>query len=179
MDKLQTTYNEIFRILRDLQPDIKPLHIMCDFERAIINAARNNFTDVQVHGCNFHFCQCIWRHVQDVGLQTEYANNTLFAHKVKMLMALAFLAPKDVINGFEELVATEFWTEDENDENDAAKQNLLLYFESTYIGFKQRFTQGRKSPLFAIELWNMHDLTVKREYILCTDYEAKFQSFHP
>lgn len=165
MDKLQSTYNEIFRILRDLEPEIKPLHIMFDFERGIINAAAIHFKGAHLHGCNFHFCQCIWRHVQSVGLQSEYANNTLFAHKVKMLMALAFLAPNDVVKGFEELAATEFWTENEDDEHNLAKQNLLTYFESTYIGISERFTQGRKKPLFAIELWNMFNLTLDREYI--------------
>lgn len=175
MDKLQTTYDDIFRLLKDLEPEIKPLHIMFDFERAIINAAKRHFYDAHLHGCNFHFCQCVWRHVQNVGLQTEYANNTLFAHKIKMLMALAFIAPKDVVKAFEELAATEFWSDNDKDEYNLAKQNLLTYFESTYIGVNERFTQGRKNPLFAIELWNMFELTLNRKCMY--GYKPKYITF--
>lgn len=164
MDKTQATYDDIFTVLLRLEPDIKPKHIMFDFERALINAAADHFKDCELHGCNFHFCQAVWRHIQSVGLQSEYANNTIFAHRIKMLMALSFVHPDDVVRAFEELVQIDFWRDSDDNKFNAEKQNLLAYFESTYIGSFGRYTQSRKKPLFAIELWNMFHCTKNRKF---------------
>lgn len=146
VDKTQATYDDIFTALLQLEPEIKPKHIMFDFERALINAATDHFKGTSLHGCNFHFCQAIWRHIQSVGLQSEYSKNAVFAHKIKMLMALAFVDPNDVTDAFEELCRSDFWRDDEQNEFNAEKQNLLGYFENTYIGSYARFTQLRKKP---------------------------------
>lgn len=164
MDKSQATYDDIFTVLLQLEPEIKPKHIMFDFERALINAAAIHFEDCELHGCNFHFCQAIWRHIQAVGLQSEYSNNTKFAHNIKMLMALSFVLPDDVIRAFEELVQIDFWRDSEKNAFNLEKQNLLAYFENTYIGSFGRFTQSRKKPLFGIELWNMYHCTKNRKF---------------
>lgn len=166
VDKTQQTYDDIFKALLQLEPDIKPEHIIFDFERAIINAAAENFPNAELHGCNFHFGQAIWRHVQSVGLQAEYAQNTTFQQNIKTLMALAFVPPENVVAAFEALVRNDFWVDNEESPFNAEKQNLLSYFESTYIGSFARFTQTRKNPLFAHKLWNMYDCTKKRKFLL-------------
>ena len=65
-----------------------------------------------------------------------------------MLPALMFLPAGDVIEGFEELVDIVRILYDD------VADDLLQYFEDTYIG-RYRKNAPRRSPLFAINLWNM------------------------
>lgn len=160
-NKQQKTYNKILKILKQKQPNLKPSHIVVDFERAAINAASNNFNKAQVHGCFFHLGQNIWRHVQQCGLQTNYAEDNEFAKNVRMLMALALVPVEDMIIAFEKLMEIPFWQDIEADEYNTQKQALLSYFESTYIGKPGRTPNStRRSPLFAVAMWNMYQLTL-------------------
>ena len=47
---------------------------MVDFEAALWLALAQELSDVVVKGCTFHFCQAVWRKVQELGLQTAYTN---------------------------------------------------------------------------------------------------------
>ena len=71
-----------------------------------------------------------------------------------MLCALAFLPPNDVVQMFEELVDLIR----ANYNNDV--EDLLKYFEDTYISHYQRIAP-RRILLFPIELWNMFNRTVE------------------
>ena len=72
----------------------------------------------------FHFGQCIWRQIQSLGLRKKYLEDKSFHFNVKKLIALAFVPVADVIKGF--AVVT--------DEFDDAAEDLLGYFEKTWIG---------------------------------------------
>lgn len=76
---------------------------MVDFEQAALNAASNEFPDAEVHGWYFHFTQCIWRKIQNLGLQTKYNSDTLFALNMRKLAALAFLPAESVADRFKKL----------------------------------------------------------------------------
>lgn len=39
---------------------------MVDFEKAAMEAAKRVFPETTIKGCYFHFCQCIFRHVQAI-----------------------------------------------------------------------------------------------------------------
>jgi len=69
-----------------------------------------------------------------------------FAIQCRMITALAFVPPVDVIASFEEL----------SDNSPVLLQPVLDYIEDYYIG---RLTRRglRRQPLFPIELWNMYD----------------------
>ena len=69
-----------------------------------------------------------------------------------MLPALAFLHAGDAIERFKELVDTIRILYDD------VADDLLQYFEDTYIGRYRRNTP-RRPPLFAINLWNMFNRT--------------------
>ena len=75
-------------------------------------------------GCLFHFGQCIWHQIQSLGLRKKYLEDKSFHFNVKKLIALAFVPVSDVIKGFA-VVADEF-------DDDA--EDLLGYFEKTWIG---------------------------------------------
>ena len=122
---------------------------MVDFELAVLNAIDASFPDSSKKGCFFHFSQAIFRKIQFLGLQVRYKDDEDFAHKFRMLVALAFVPEPDVINAFE-AVSEDFPLD---------TQAVIDYFEDTYIG---RLRRGghRRVPLFELGLSNMYIQTL-------------------
>jgi hypothetical protein len=52
-----------------------PKIIKFDFEAAVISALNKVFPYSVSTGCNFHFNQCLWRQIQNIGLTVEYKEN--------------------------------------------------------------------------------------------------------
>ena len=71
-NKSFATYNRLFSVIKNLQPQFRPSEWMTDFETAAINAIRVNFPQVAVSGCFFHLQQCMWRKIQNLGLANAY-----------------------------------------------------------------------------------------------------------
>ncbi|CAN7943820.1 unnamed protein product, partial [Ixodes hexagonus] len=115
-----------------------------DFESAAIIASSNIFPQARVQGCFFHLCQAVYRKVCKLGFQTHYGSDEDFAVLVRMLPALAFLAPAEVPEAFEDLVAL-FPPE---------AMPLALYFEDTYLGRRRR--NGLLSAIFPTSVWSVH-----------------------
>jgi len=65
--------------------------------RAAINAAENVFENVEVRGCFFYLSFNIWKRIQANGLQEGYMDDAEFALHMRMIAALAFVPPQDVI----------------------------------------------------------------------------------
>ena len=105
-NKTENTYNRFFsevcNVVRNLGHD--PTDILIDFEIAAINAIRTQIPLIQVYGCFFHLCSNIWKHIQDSGLQGRYIAEVDFALHLRMIGALAFVPPNDVVASFDELV---------------------------------------------------------------------------
>lgn len=123
---------------------------MIDFEQAFISAFTVVFPDAVIRGCFFHMSQCVWRKVQEAGIQERYDNDDAFALEIKKLTASAFVPPLDVIGAFEDLLESEFYIE-----NEEQLQQVLNYFEDTWIGRPTRQGQ-RRNPKFSINMWNCH-----------------------
>ena len=51
----------------------------------------NVFPGIQIQGCVFHWVQCVWRRVQNLGAQTTYVERTAVHSYIQKLMALPFL----------------------------------------------------------------------------------------
>ena len=79
-----------------------------------------------------------------------------FALHVRMICALAFLPPDDFIDGFEQLC--DLIREAYGD----LTENILEYFEDTYIG-RFRLNAPGRPPLFSIAIWNMFHRTFENE----------------
>lgn len=139
---------------------MNPKMVMLDFERAAINALKITFPEAQIQGCFFHLCQCIYRSIQNNGLQTNYSDDPQFALHMRCLAALAFVPEEDVVEAFDALKNIEFFKKKLNGKStiDIAVKNVLLYMESTWIGFKQR--RAYKTGLFELNLWNVYKLTL-------------------
>lgn len=163
-NRKESTYSDVFGKLLELEPAIKPIRAMVDFELAAINAINQNFENTIVSGCFFHLTQNVWKNIQKVGLQTRYNNHVEFAVNLRMIAALAFVPENDVVKAYEAVVSTNFWLDSNANDANAEKQTLLNYFEQNYIGTMGR-TQGqdRRTARFPIKLWNVFDLTITGE----------------
>ena len=72
-DLRKSTYKKLLRQLKQSSTvNLQPSQIFVDFEEGAIRAFKEEFPGVQVKGCHFHFTQCIWRKIQELGLSVEY-----------------------------------------------------------------------------------------------------------
>ena len=105
-------------------------------------------TQADVSGCFYHLLSNVWKLIQYYGLQVQYKNDANFAIHMRMIAALAFVPPNDIIASFDLLVV-----EIRQNFNGVA-DDLLEYFEDTYTG-RFRRNLPRHAAMFGIELWNM------------------------
>ncbi|XP_078504918.1 uncharacterized protein LOC144763312 isoform X2 [Lissotriton helveticus] len=145
-DTILSTYKVMFQRIKELTEN-PPKTCIMDFDVNAMNAVKSVFPEIQIQGCYYHFMQAIWRSIQRHDLQLKYSTDSLLAHNLKLLCSLAFVPPQDVISTYEELQTTHFYCE-----NQEILAQMLNYFEDNWVG---RFSRtGRRTPEFAIELWN-------------------------
>lgn len=151
-DKKEDSYKLMFQVLKSLILNLNPINITMDFEKGAMNAAKLEFPNACIHGCFFHLSQCVWRHVQDTGLQKKYREDSDFALHVRMLPALAYVPSHKVVTAFEKLLETNYFIENED-----TLMPLIDYFEGNWIGRLHR-NRKRREPSFPISLWNCYNL---------------------
>lgn len=151
-DKKEDTYIQMFKALKSLSQYLNPESIMMDFEKAAMNAVKSEFPNTSINGCFFHLSQCIWRHLQEAGLQKNYIQDSEFALHIRMLPALAYVPQNKVIKDYEKLLDSEYFSE-----NKELLMPIIDYFEGTWIGRLHRRGQ-RKDPIIPISVWNCYDL---------------------
>ena len=88
-----------------------------------------------------------------------------------MLCALAFLLPDDVVQGFEDL------TDHIRINYQGEVDNLLEYFEGTYIG-RYRRNALHRTAMFPVVLWNMFHRTDEEIPKTNNSVEGWHRSFH-
>lgn len=148
-NKDKKTYNLFFSFLKNKRKDLNPKNITIDFEMAAINSFLEVFESTVIYGCFFHFCQAIWRKIQEIGLQKWYKESTENSNLIKKFNALAYLPESDVKTGFYTLV------ESVSQESFILLKKFFIYFEKTWIG---NVEAGRfQNPLFSIKMWNVYN----------------------
>jgi hypothetical protein len=78
-------YDEMFKTITDLKPNINPTDVTMDFEPAAIASLRTAFPQANINGCFFHLCQAVYRAVVRFGLKTEYAEDQSLAQQIRAL----------------------------------------------------------------------------------------------
>ena len=68
-----------------------PNEIMADFELALVQSLELQFPGARIHGCYFHFAQCLWRKVQSLGLVEEYREDDSIRCFIQKSAAIAFV----------------------------------------------------------------------------------------
>lgn len=167
-NKTRATYVKLLQELKNLQPGLLPQQLMTDFEQAAMQAFEQEFPGIQKTGCFFHLTQNVYRKVQAEGLQGQYQQDHEFARWVRMIPAIAFVPPANVIQAFEQLV----------DDGGFPAEALVIanYFEDTYIGRAMR--RGRRQQsLFPVELWNVYNRTIDNQQRTNNDIEGWHRGF--
>lgn len=139
-NKSQSTYNSLLTKLAEIEPRLHPYTVITDFEQAAMNAFRTVFNP-QLHGCHYHFGQCIWRKVQEFGYAGRYNNEPEYAMHIRMLVALAYVPNDDKVRVYEELVDLDTFP---------VVDQLLNYFEDTFIG------RRRRGAMFSSDIWDCY-----------------------
>ncbi|XP_057340253.1 uncharacterized protein LOC130677502 [Microplitis mediator] len=155
LNKSKTIYIQFLKLLRERIPNYLPDRLMINFEPAFIEYFKNVYSGTQICGYNFHFSKCVYKHVQQYGLQNQYNNDMKFLMIVR-LMALAFVPTQDVVAAFEEIVSSDYY-ERHNDLFD----NLLEYFEMTWVGKVKHNKTKREKPIFPSRMWNCYNAVLK------------------
>ncbi|XP_003740080.1 uncharacterized protein LOC100898251 [Galendromus occidentalis] len=143
------TYASLFSVLKEALDGFLPRLIHLDFERAVIAEVSASFPGADIVGCNFHFNQCLWRHIQhEPTLREQYLSNLDCNLNLRMLAALAFVPCKDVRQAFGTLLETEFFRT-----NMISLSSFVNYFEKTWIG------REFGAAVFPLEWWNSYEAT--------------------
>lgn len=173
-DKTEATYQRAFNQLSLLLPGWAPYRVMLDFERAAINAVRALWPNSLITGCFFHLNQNMWKKIQRLGLSVFYGQSVQNATKLKMVSALAFVPPGEVVDSWSELLQIlRPWIGQQRREIQLKIDDFLQYFEVNYIG---QYLAGvrREARVAPIEIWNVRMRTL--EYYGRTDNEV--EGFH-
>ncbi len=103
-DKTDNTYCRLLVLIRRLSSSIgstfKPKNIHVDFEAAMIKAVCEIITPDCIRGCLFHFSQCIWRKVQELGLASSYKKFRHIRQLIRRFSALPFLPVEQIDDGW-------------------------------------------------------------------------------
>lgn len=136
-NKQKKTYSRLFEIVKEKLPRWSPKTVKIDFEMAAIAALRSIFPNIRVSGCNFHFNQCLWRKVQELGLTEEYKQNAEVRLHIRMCAALAYIPLTEVENGWLSIM------------EDAPTTSKLQQFQDYFI------EQWMENAVVDIDMWNI------------------------
>lgn len=137
-NKMKASYVKLFRSILEAVPEWNPRIIHIDFEMSAISAIREVLPLCEIYGCYFHFRQCLWRKVQEIGLVMEYKDNAEVRLTIQMCAAVAFLKTEDVHDGWVEI-------------HSQAPENPKLSIFFDY--FVEQWLDNESIP---IEMWNCH-----------------------
>ena len=102
--KSEELYTKFFKILSDKIcqnfQNFLPEFILTDFETAVIPTIRSVFPYSTHLGCNFHFSQCLYRKIQELGLVQRYKADEVFKLIIHKVFSMPFLPENEVRNAF-------------------------------------------------------------------------------
>jgi MULE transposase domain len=150
--KTTALYREMFQQLqrhvrRITGNDLAPGRAICDFEIALMTAIQSEFPDTTVHGCFFHFCQSLWRKVQELGLATLCTQNRSVKKVIRKVMSLGYLPTALVRMTFNLIYNSRSISRLMN--TVPALRDFIAYFNQNYI-----------NGIFKPALWNVFDRDV-------------------
>lgn len=100
----ESDYVKVFNAILEALPARPAVEMfMVDFELGAWNAISAVFPDAVTKGCTFHWCQAVWRHIQELGLAATFMKREATHRYLKQLMALPFLPSPDIPAAFQTL----------------------------------------------------------------------------
>ncbi|KAL3086506.1 hypothetical protein niasHT_033809 [Heterodera trifolii] len=125
-------YEEVLNFLRSRILPVAPRKVICDFEKAEMNAVSAVFPTTNILCCMFHYGQNLFRKMKGLKLVQMYGEQSLrgeaVRHSFRNVLSLPLLPPTYVRRAFSVIVGTA----------PMEMEQFLLYFARTYIGMTQQ-----------------------------------------
>ncbi|CAF1265808.1 unnamed protein product [Rotaria sordida] len=148
-NKTKNMYKLFFNELRTVTVKhdlvLNPRFITVDFEQGAISALKHIFPGATLKGCNFHYNQCLFKKIQELGLQKDYYDSspddpTSVKSLFKQTAALTFM-PMSEINDLWCGIMDKF-------DHIPHAQEFFDYFTETWVD---------EGCLFPKTLWNYYN----------------------
>jgi hypothetical protein len=123
-----------------------PTKVICDFEAAIIAAIETKLPNSRVRGCYFHFCQSLWRKIQELGLAGAYRRRRKLRKCLQKCMAIGYLPLALVDLNFGTFLTSR--TVARCCLHHPELRQFMRYLRQNYI---------RQNALFPTRIWNVFD----------------------
>ena len=150
-DKSEASYRRVIYEIKNgclkLGKIFNPNIVLTDYEQAAINAFKFHFPSIEVQGCFFHYGQCLFKKLIELGFKKQYGEYPKFKNWFKQLVVLALIPPKDIETAFE--YALDFTDEFDKDEIDSTKLEAFTdYVFDTWVCV---------NAIFSSSMWNHYD----------------------
>ena len=122
----------------------RPRMVICDFEQALVSAVETELPNARIAGCYFHFCQSLWRKIQELGLANQYLRRRRVRRILRKFMAIGHLPVAVVRQNFNLLVRDRATRRAVN--RYPAIDDFIHYLQNTYI-----------RGTFPITMWNVFE----------------------
>ncbi len=103
--KWKRDYRKVLKVIKALTRARRLEKFVLDFESALWRAIPNVFPGVRIQGCSFHWAQCIWRKVQDIGLAHAHVHDNATHKLCRQFLALPYLPKEHIPIMFENLAS--------------------------------------------------------------------------
>ncbi|XP_076038994.1 uncharacterized protein LOC143024111 [Oratosquilla oratoria] len=101
-------YKKLFKeVKRIVDGEVAVQNIVVDYEAAVWRAVPKVFAGVKISGCAFHWTQCLWRKIVELGLTTAYKHDEATHKFCKQMMALVYIPHEHIEQTFDNLKNTE------------------------------------------------------------------------
>lgn len=143
-EKTESCYDLVFRYIKDTF-NISAKYVVIDFEYALKKTAAIFSKYNTTHGCIFHFSQCIWRKIQEMGLSTAYKQNEEIRKIFKLFFNLSYFSEDKNPAAYNYILET------------ITSKNLYETFKE-FITYFERNYQGSisKLPLYEVSFWSVY-----------------------
>ena len=118
---------------------------------AMLQALKKTFPSSQVKGCNFHFNQCIYRKIQELGLVKDYTENEEVRTYIRMIAALAHIPPQCIDYGYDHLMANVPAAEGIVEFNNYVTEQ---WFNNPHVGYMWNCYNERHRTTNIVETWH-------------------------
>ena len=144
--------DEIKKAVCDLGLRFNPKFVCLDFELGAIHAFEHCFPGIFIIGCWFHYAQCVYRKIKEIGLKKQYGEDLELRNLVQNCIALALCYHKE--DGRSEIVDIFISHVIEKSVGITTKYprfaELIDYMNKTWIEGEDE----EKGPTFKIIWWN-------------------------
>ncbi|KAF0713219.1 MULE domain-containing protein [Aphis craccivora] len=137
-NKTKMVYERLFSMVKTHIPNFNPESFTLDFEISTIQSITQIFPSAEIHGCNYHFNQALWRKIQNIGLASTYKDNADIRLHVRMCCALAHIPISDIDEGWIIIMS-----------NTPDNDKLTLFYD--YF-----IEQWLENPIISRGMWNCH-----------------------